>query len=188
MSFPKRVVAFAPNTGEELWMCQGLNPLVYTSPLFSEGVIVAMGGFNGMALAVRAGGKGDVTDTHRLWHHARTKQRIGSGVIHDGHVYILDDPGIAECIELQTGQVVWEERLRGPGPTSNSWGSMVSAGDKLYVANQSGDCFVLRASPTFTVLATNSIPERTIGSLAVSDGEIFIRTYENLWCISSDGP
>jgi outer membrane protein assembly factor BamB len=185
MTFPKRVAAFDPSSGEERWTCQGLNPLVYTSPLHHDGVIVAMGGFGGSALAVKTGGHGDVTETNRLWHQPKCRQRIGSGVIAGDHIYILDDPGIAECIELKTGKSIWEERLKGPGNTAQSWGSMVGADGRLYVVNQGGDAFVLKASPQFEVLATNSLGETTMGSIAVSDGELFIRTHDALWCIGS---
>jgi outer membrane protein assembly factor BamB len=183
MTFPKRVCAFEPKSGRELWTCGGLNPLVYTSPLYSAGIVVAMGGFSGMALAVKADGAGDVTATHRLWHHPRTKQRIGSGVIAGQHIYILNDPGVAECWELTTGKLVWEERLKGTAPKVDSWSSMVLAAGNLYVINQGGDAFVLKASPKFSVLATNSIGETTMASLVPSDGNVFIRTYRQLWCI-----
>ena len=184
MNWPGRVAAYAPETGNELWTCSGLNPLIYTSPLYSDGIVVAMGGFMGMALAVKADGAGDVTGSHRLWHHPKTKQRIGSGVIQDGHIYILNDPGVAECYELKTGKQVWEERLVGQGPDNSSWSSMVLAGDRLYVINHSGDTFVLKASPKFESLATNSLREPDNASLAVSNGDIFIRTHQALWCIA----
>ena len=142
-----------------------------------------MGGFSGMSLAVTAGGDGDVTESRRLWHHPKTKQRIGSGVIHEGHIYILNDPGVAECFELKTGKLVWEERLKGPAAKSDNWSSLVRVGDRLYAINQGGDAFVFRASPKFEVLATNSLRETTIASLAMSDGEIFVRTYQALWCL-----
>ena len=186
VAWPKRMLALEPTTGKELWSCTGLNPLVYTSPLYDakSETVVAMGGFNGMSLAVKAGGSGDVTESRRLWHHPRTKQRIGSGVIHDGHIYIHNDPGVAECFELPTGKLVWEERLKGPGPKSDNWSSMVLAGEKLYAINQGGDTFVLKASPKFEVLATNSLGQTAMSSIAPSDGELFIRTHKSLWCIS----
>ena len=187
LSWPKRLVAFEPKTGKELWSCGGLNPLVYTSPLYdrTKNIVVAMGGYNGMALAVKAGGSGDVTESRRLWHHPKTKQRIGSGVIYGGHIYIHNDPGVAECWELETGRLVWEERLRGAAASADSWSSIVLAGERLYVINKGGDTFVLRASPKFEVLATNSIGEATLASLAPSDGELFIRTHKNLWCVGA---
>ncbi len=188
LSWPNRVLGFEPASGRELWSCTGLNPLVYTSPLYdpSTGIVVTMGGFNGMALAVKAGGSGDVTLSRRLWHQDRTRQRIGSGVIHEGFIYVLDDPGVAECVELETGKGLWEERLRGPAATSDNWSSMVVADGRLYAINQGGDAFVLRANPKFEMLATNSIGEPTIASMAVAGGEVFIRSHEALWCIGGE--
>ena len=185
MAFPRRVAGLDPKTGKEFWTCRGLNPLVYTSPLYDDGIVVAMGGFAGSALAVKPGGSGDVTDTRRLWQIPKTKQRIGSGVISGGHIYIHNDPGVAECFELPNGKLVWEERLKGPGPKSDSWSSMVLSGERIYVVNQSGDTFVLKASPKFEVLATNSLSETTISSIAVSNGALFIRTHKALWCIAA---
>ena len=184
MSYPKRVCALDPKTGREFWSCRGLTALVYTSPLYDNGVVVAMSGFSGSALAVKMEGLmiGDITED-RLWLHPKAKQRIGSGVIHDGHIFISSDAGVAECFELKTGKLVWEERLAGPGPTASSWSSMVLADGKVYSVNQSGDAFVLKASPKFELLSTNSIGEKTLASLAVSDGQIFVRTYQNLWCV-----
>ncbi len=185
MEWPRRVASYDPLTGKERWTCRGLNPLVYTSSLHSRGIVVAMGGFNGMSLAVKTGGSGDVTDTHRLWHHPKTKQRIGSGVIAGEYIYILNDPGVAECFELKTGKVVWEERLKGLGK-SDSWSSMVVAGDHIYVSNQGGDTFVLEASPTFKTLSTNSLHEPIFSSVAVSKQNLFLRTHKALWCISAN--
>jgi outer membrane protein assembly factor BamB len=142
-----------------------------------------MGGFGGKALAARAGGEGDVTESRRLWHHPKTRQRIGSGAIYDGRIYILTDPGFAECWELETGKLVWEERVRGSGAKGDNWSSMVLSGDRLYAINQSGDGIVLRAAPKFELLATNPIGETTMASIAPSDGELFIRTHRALWCI-----
>jgi outer membrane protein assembly factor BamB len=185
LSWPKRILALDPQSGRELWNCAGINSLVYTSPLYDKEsqVVVAMGGYMGMTVAVKAGGSGDVTETRQLWRHPKTRQRIGSGVIAHARIYILNDPGVAECFELATGQLVWEERLKGPAAKSDNWSSMVAVDEKLYVTNQGGDTFVLAPSTKCEVLATNSLQETTISSIAVSDGEIFLRTHKALWCI-----
>ena len=186
MSYPNRVAAFDPSNGKEVWSCKGLNPLVYTSPIYDNGIVVAMGGFRGTAMGVRAGGKGDVTATHQLWTRPKEKQRIGSGVFANGHFYVLNEDGVSQCIEAKRGKVVWEERLRGPGGNGKSWSSMVVAGDKLYAINQSGDAFILRAAPRYQLLAVNSLGEMTQSSMAFSEGEIFVRTYKALWCITKN--
>lgn len=184
MSWPKRLVAYEPKSGRELWTCSGLNPLVYTSPVCAEGIVVTMGGFNGMAMAMRAGGTGDVTDSRRLWHHPKTKQRIGSGVIHDGYIYIHNDPGVAECFELKTGKRIWEERLIGSDPSGANWSSVLLADGNCYTVTQGGDCFVFKASPQFELLSVNSLREPSNSSVVPSNGELFIRTHQALWCIS----
>jgi outer membrane protein assembly factor BamB len=183
VSWPNRLVAHEPKSGSEFWTCAGLNPLCYTSPIHSDGVIVAMGGFSGSAIAVRTGGVGDVTESHRLWQHPRTKQRIGSGVIHDGHIYVHNDPGVAECFELKTGRLVWEERLKGSSPTGRNWSSVTLADGKCYTITQGGECFVFRASPTFEQIAANSLGEPSNSSIVPAHGDLFIRTHQALWCI-----
>lgn len=183
MAFPRFLRAFDPATGTPLWNCDGMNPLVYASPIFGDGIVVGMGGFFGTTIAVPAGGKGDVA-AQRLWQSARTKNRLGSGLIHEAHIYILNTDGIAECIELKSGKTVWMERLRPRGAKGESWSSMLRSGDRLYILNQSGDCLVLKAAPKFELLATNHIgTELTNASLAVSDGRLYIRTHSHLWCI-----
>jgi outer membrane protein assembly factor BamB len=87
---------------------------------------------------------------------------------------------------LKSGETIWTERLPGTGGSSASWSSPVLAGDRLYVPNRNADVFVLKATPNFELLAVNSIGgEPMNASLAVSDGDIFIRTGKNLWCIGT---
>jgi outer membrane protein assembly factor BamB len=136
------------------------------------------------AIAVKPGGSGDVTDSNRLWRLEDAESCIGSGVIHEGHIYLISQEGVAQCLELKTGKQIWEERLRGPGRRSSSWSSMLLADGTIYVPNQSGDVFVLRAGPKFEVIATNSVGERTNASLAAAGGELFLRTDNSLWCFA----
>ena len=171
-----------PKTGEELWRCDGLGKLVYTSPVCKDGVVVAMSGYYGPALAARAGGKGDVTQTHRLWRHdQRNPQRIGSPVIVGDHVFILNESGVAHCFELKTGKETWQHDKR-LGSEIN-WGSFVVANGRLYATNQAGETIVLSAGPKFERIAVNAIGEKVLASIAISDGDIFIRSHKHLWCI-----
>jgi outer membrane protein assembly factor BamB len=186
MSWPSVLKSYNPRTGELLWTCHGLerdqatSALVYTSPLVSPDVIVAMGGFSGPSLAVRTGGTGDVTETHRLWRVRSGPQRIGSGVIVGPHIFMANEPGTFQCIEGQTGQELWTERL-GKG----IWGSLVYADGRLYVTNLEGETLVLAAQPTFEILSRNPLNERTLASIAIANGAIFIRTYQHLWCVQA---
>jgi outer membrane protein assembly factor BamB len=185
LSLPGRVVGFDAASGQELWSLPGIGTHVKASPVYGEGVLVAPGGGpRANALAVKLAEAEDGQAPDRLWLRERFRNRIGSGVIHEGHFYTVSEVGIAECLDLKTGRTVWEERLRGAGARSAVWASLVRVGDRLYAPAQSGDVFVLRASPTFEVLAVNSVGNETIhGSLAIADGGIFIRTSQHLWCI-----
>jgi len=182
---PEKVRALDPHNGKEIWSCGGLSKLVYTSPVHADGIVVAMSGFHGPALAVRTGGKGDVTSTHRLWRHSeKIPQRIGSAIIVDEKVYILNEEGLAQCFDLKTGKEVRQkERLS----SERSWGSMVSGAGRLYVTNHAGETLVIKADPSFEILAKNKLDERVLSSIAVSDGEIFIRSYKHLWCLGEVG-
>jgi outer membrane protein assembly factor BamB len=187
-SFPGRLVAYDPQSGQQLWISKGLGGTIYTTPVSGESAIVAMssGPGGGDAIAVRPGGNGDVTESQRIWRLERIESQMGSGVIHDGHLFTLSQQGIATCMDLQSGKTVWEKRLRGSGSRGGSWSSMLLADGKIYVPNQSGDIFVLAASPTFEVLATNSVDEPTNASLAASNGDLIMRTDNSLWCFTAD--
>ena len=175
MTFAEWMRAYDPKTGKELWSCDGLNPLIYSSPMYGEGVLIGSGGYGGSTIAVKPGGSGDVT-ANRLWQKVRDKQRIGSGVIAGGFLYILNTPGTAQCIDLKTGETKWEERLTGGSGRSESWASMVLAGGRIYVPNQGSDTLVIRASPTFEKLAANALGDGMMNaSLAVSDGGVMVR-------------
>ncbi len=184
MPFPMEMKAFNPQTGDVLWTCGGLNPLIYTSPVYWDGVVVSMGGYKGNSIGVNAGGSGDVTDTHRLWHLEQHNGGIGTGVVKDGYYYYQNSGGVAYCLDMNTGETLWEDRLPGAG---KSWGSFVLVGDLIYSLSQAGDTVVFEASPEeLKVVAQSDIAEETNSSLAISNGEVFLRTHQALWCIAAE--
>jgi outer membrane protein assembly factor BamB len=171
---------FDPKSGEELWRCEGLTKYVYTSPLYGNGVAVAMSGYGGAALAVKLGGAGDIT-SDRLWHHEMNTQRVGSGMVIGDHVYIVEESGVPHCYNLQTGEEVWQISKRPNG--GNTWGSMVHADGRLYVLMRNATTLVFAAAPEYELLAENRLPdESTNSSIVFSNGDMFIRTFKHLWC------
>ena len=187
VAFPNRLAAYDPKTGRQLWFSKGLPDAVQTTPLWDEktGAVIAAGGdmSGGTMIAVRPGGSGDVTDTHRLWRQSRLKGSIGTGVVHDGRVYAVSSDGFAACYDAKSGNRLWQKRLEATGERGSSWSSMLLADGKIYVPNQSGDVFVLAAGREFEPLATNAMNEPTNASLAASGGALFLRTDKSLWCI-----
>lgn len=179
-----QLAGLEPRTGSVLWQATNGGIQAKTSPIAGEGVVVMSGDLKASEIAVRLGGKGDVTETHTLWRKEPPKRRIGTGVIRGGHYYGVQTAGLADCLELETGKVVWEERLRSSGANTAAWSSVMLAEDRLYLVNQAGDVFVLRASPQYELLAVNSIGERSNSSVVPADGELFLRTHQALWCIA----
>ena len=173
---------YDPTNGKILWQCEGLGNEVYAMPVAgpSGKIVVGISGHNGPTMAVRVGGKGEVTSTHRLWRtETKNPQRIGTGIIHEGLLYISNANGLFECLDVETGTVVWRQRLGG-----NLWGSIVMGDGNLYVGNLEGDTFVLRSGSKFELLSRNSVQEESYAALAISQGDVFLRTYEHLYCIS----
>ena len=176
--------AFNPDTGAELWSVGGMNPLVYSSPTYGEGQIVAMGGFFGAFMILPPGGGGDRTAERTIYERRMKRHTIGSPVIHEGHVYVAVTDGYLQCYRLATGTLLWEERIPSTGSSGQTWASMVRAGDRLYAMNQSGDTVVFRAAPKFEVLAVNPLGELSNSTPAFSSGDVFLRTERTLWCVS----
>ncbi len=183
-TMPTRVLAYAPEDGQVLWSCDGIRgpkgDLAYSQPLIGDDLLVAIGGFQGPGLALRLGGSGDITESHRLWRNETNPQSIGSGVFIDGHIYRPNaGPGTLECLEPKSNKVLWTER------SGSSWGSIVHVAGRCYVTGQDGSTVVFRPNPEkYEGLARNPLGEPSNSTIAVSDGEIFIRTFQHLYCIA----
>ncbi|MEX2561206.1 MAG: PQQ-binding-like beta-propeller repeat protein [Pirellulales bacterium] len=185
VSLPRHVQGYDPRTGEVLWSCDGLGDLVYTSCLVEGPMAVAMGGYHGPAIGFKLGGSGNITETNRLWHVSeRNPQRIGSGVIIDRHIYMANADGVAQCLELATGKEIWKDRLPGGGV----WGSILAADGRWYVTNQAGTTHVFAPNAEkLELLASNELGEPSNSTPALSDGQIFLRTFGHLYCVE-EGP
>lgn len=192
LSWPGFVKSYQPKSGELLWQCAGLSKdkstdkLVYTTPLVTNDVVVAMGGYSNAWLGLRpttpegANLSGDITESNRLWRHPSAPQRIGSGVIVGDHIFMVNEPGTAQCIEWKTGRILWTERA-----TTTTWANLLHAEGRLYTTSLDGETIVFAATPEkFEILARNKIPERTLASLATAHGAFYLRTYNHLWCLA----
>ena len=181
VSFAHHVNAYDPKDGRIVWKCEGLGDLAYTDTLVTDGIGVAMGGFHGPAIGFKLGGAGDMTEKNRLWRQAsRNPQRIGSGVIIGKHIFMANEAGLAQCLNLMTGEEVWKDRL----PGAKIWSSLVLAENRLYVTNQAGTTLMFAPNPErFELLGQNEIGEGTNSTLAFSNGQAFLRTFRHLYCI-----
>jgi outer membrane protein assembly factor BamB len=185
-SMPTRLVAYAPADGALLWSCEGLRfpkgDLSYSSPVLAGDVCISISGFAGPGIGVKLGGSGDVTETQRAWRVEKFPENVGSGVVVDGHLYMpFKGPNVITCIDPKTGKDLWKAR----GTPAQIWGSMTAAAGRIYVTDQKGRTLVIKPNPEkLEILATNELGEDSNSTPAISNGEIFIRTFKGLYCIA----
>jgi outer membrane protein assembly factor BamB len=179
------VTGHDPATGKELWRMDGLNPdnnpfyRIIASPVVVGDIIVAPTRERPM-LAIKAGGRGNITRTHRLWSFDNGPD-VPTPVSDGTLLYSVNDRGVAYALDLQTGKVVYgPQRLR---PDSYS-ASPVLADGKIYITSENeGLTSVYAAGPTFQLLAENPLNDYCLSSPAMSEGQIFLRTTGHLWAI-----
>jgi len=179
-----KILGFDPATGNPLWTCQGVEDYVCPSVVAEGDVVYVIGGRQARAIAVRAGGRGDVTETHKLW-EVRKGSNVSSPVVHDGHLYWAHEGrGSVYCVDAKTGEGGYEERLN-PRP-GRIYASPLAADGKLYYVSRDAGVFVLAARPEFELLAHNKIDtDASIfnGSPAVAGGRLLLRSDRALYCI-----
>lgn len=178
-----KVLGFDPATGRQLWSCAtDIGWYMVPSLVHGDGVVYAIGGRTGGALAVRAGGSGDVTASHRLWKLSKGSN-VSSPILHEGHLYFLhENLGILNCVEAATGRPVYEERLER---AAQFYGSPVLAAGRLYAVDRRGTVFVAAARPRFELLARNECSDRSSfdASPAFDDDRLLIRSDRHLYCL-----
>jgi outer membrane protein assembly factor BamB len=180
LSFPRAVRGFDPETGKELWKCEGLQDgYLCPSVVSKEGVVFVIGARSGGALAVKAGGSGDVSTTHVLW-RKQVGSRVPSPAIHGDYLYWVNDGGTAYCLKTKDGEKVYQEKVNG-----SFYASIVIADGKIYAVSQNAGAFVLAVGPKFEQLAYNKLADDSTfnGSPAISQGQLFLRSDKSLYCI-----
>ncbi len=183
VSSQRQVQSYDPTTGEELWRCDGNLFEVIPTPVAAHGLVFCTSGRAGPTLAIRPGGRGNVTETHVAWQTTRGSPFVPSPVVYGDYLYTLNDmSGIITCLDARTGETVWQERLGRPQREGIS-ASPVVVDDKLFVTNDDGVTFVMKTGPAFELLHTNDMGERTLASPALVDGVWYIRTVSELIAI-----
>jgi outer membrane protein assembly factor BamB len=176
----KWILGFDPKTGNELWRCKAIDDYICPSIVSHNGILYALGGRSSKAFAVRSGGRGDVTNTHKLW-QADAGANVCSPVVHDGHLYWISDRNRnAYCLNLSDGSVRYSEEVR-----QQPYASPLLADGRFYIVTRNGGTLVLAAKPQFEQLALNKLEDRSTfnASAIVYNGTLILRSDENLYCI-----
>jgi outer membrane protein assembly factor BamB len=194
-----------PLTGKLRWYAAtGSQGGAYPTVISRDGLLYVFGGRGTGGTAWRAGGQGDVTDSHFLW-SSRSGSNVPTPLLHDGHLYWVDDQGTARCVNAYTGQTAYERRLEGmadrrtpdesrgrggygAGGGPAVYASPVYADGRWYAVTRRRGSFVLTAKPEFELLAQNRFEaddSQFNASPAISDGQLFLRSDRFLYCLAT---
>ena len=196
IAVPSEVWSLNPDTGKLRWYAEtALTGNVGPSVVVADGTVYATGGFPGTgSVAVRAGGKGDVTKTHVAW-SSNNGSYIPSPVVYRGRLHFVNDQGFAVCLDAKTGSLVYKERLPGASSGGGGFGakpfyaSDVIANGNLYAVSRRNGTFVIAATPEFKLVAQNKLAADGSdfnATPALSGNQIFLRSNRFLYCIEAD--
>jgi outer membrane protein assembly factor BamB len=175
----ERIDAFDPATGKLLWHAGSERQTPIPSVVFDAGAIYTSRGYrNSDILAIRAGGRGDVTSSQLKWRMPNGGSYVPSILQYNGLLYMTNEVGVVTCADAATGQKVWQKRLEGI-----FFASPVAGGGKVYMVSETGETFVLRAGREAEVISTNDLRERFVASPAIAGGRIFLRSDGTLFAL-----
>ena len=185
VSSQHKVTAYDPATGTELWSVTGNKFEVIPTPVVGQDLVFASSGRAGPTIAIRAGGRGDVTDSHVVWRSSKGAPFVPSAIIVDEQLYTINDmQAVVTSFEATTGKVLFQGRL-GRAPREGFSASPVTVDGKVFFTNDEGETFVLKTGPEFELLHVNRLGARTLASPALVDGRWYFRTQNELICIGS---
>jgi len=175
----ERIDAYDPGSGRLLWYAGSPRQTPIPSAVFHSGTIYMVRGYrNSDFMAIKPGGRGDVTESNILWRGAHVASYVPSILYYKGLIYVTNEVGIVTCADATNGKRVWRKRLGGI-----FFASPVAGDGKVYMLSETGETYVLSAGREANVLAKNNLDERFIASPAISNGQLFLRSDGNLFCI-----
>jgi outer membrane protein assembly factor BamB len=179
ISGAKHVRSYNPDTGEQYWFVQGPTEQFAANLVYTDGMFMMTGGWPSLhILGIRPDGEGNVTKSHVVWHLREGASYVPSPIAAGKHFFLVADNGSASCLEARTGKRPWREQLG-----RHHSASPVSANGNLYFIDDAGVTHVLKAAPSFEVVARNALGEPCRASPAIARGQIFIRGTKHLYCI-----
>jgi outer membrane protein assembly factor BamB len=184
VSYKEHVRGFDPNTGSELWNCEGVQDYVVPCVVVNDGIAYVLGGRKNQSMAIRLGGTGDITESHRIW-ETNIGANVTSPVYHEGHLYWISDRGIANCTNAATGESVYRERV---STSDRVYASTLLAGNRMYLTTRDNGVFAVALGPEYNELAHNVIDgddSSFNATPAVIGDQLLFRTNQYLYCIGA---
>jgi outer membrane protein assembly factor BamB len=173
-------ISYDPATGAELWRVRhgGMNSAV--KPLFGHGLVYITAGDGGTALvAVRPDGSGDVTKSHIAWGFGKSVPKRPSQILSGDHLYMINDEGVASCLEAKTAKIMWQKRVGGKFRASP-----IVVGGNIYCFSLNGEIKVFAASPEYKLVAEGKLGDGFQASPAVVGDSMILRSLTHLYYVA----
>ncbi len=186
----KFIRGYDPRTGRELWKLGGSSDITAPTPVFSDNLIIVASGRQPEApiFAIRPGASGDITLRGRsrandfvAWSRLRRGPYMPTPLIYRGSLYILNNSGILDSYDLETGEEIYRRRIPHAGFGFSA--SPVAADGKMYLSGEDGDMLVIRAGPEPEVIATNPMGEPLMATPALSQGTMYVRGARHVFAV-----
>ena len=132
-------------------------------------------------MAIKPDGSGDVTNTHVVWQTRDGAFYVPSPASIDNYLLTTMTTGKLHCLDVATGKILWIENM---GP---QYSSPVIANGLIYMPKDDGVITVIKPGTKFEYISKNPLGEKMFASPAISNGKIYIRGFQNLYCISANG-
>lgn len=177
-----RISGIDPLTGTELWHCKGIQDYVISHPLVQDDIAWCSGGKQSRLIAVRLGGNGDVTNTHRLW-DSPVVANVPSPILYDGKIYVVGENSILQQFDMKSGKLGFKRRVKCSGRV---FSSMVKTKDYFYVSAPGNGIAVIDPSKDFKVVSANLLDKDasdTLSCCAIADDQLFYRNDEWVYCV-----
>lgn len=173
---------YDPRTGGQIWVCDGPSEQMVATVVHGHGLIFSLGGYpERRLLAIRKGGTGDVTDSHVAWKTHKSIPYVPSPLLYGDYLHVVADEGVYSCFDPRTGDVLQRRRV-----SKHISSSLVGADGKVYITDDTGLTTVLANNGKYEVLAANELGEEVYSTLAISQGNLFLRGVDHLYCIGPD--
>jgi outer membrane protein assembly factor BamB len=188
----KHAGGYDPWTGKELWKLSGGGDIPVPTPVVAHDLVFLSSahGQKRPLAAIREGATGDITPAdeakpgeHIAWYLPRDGIYMQTPIVYGDYLYACRDNGLLTCYEARTGKQIYRERL-GQGATGFT-ASAVAGDGKLYFTSENGEIYVVKAGPTFDLLATNAMNEVCMATPAISDGNLIVRTEDHVYAIAA---
>jgi outer membrane protein assembly factor BamB len=170
------VESFDPATGKSLWTYPEVNRFPIPVSMVDAGILYLSRGYRSSPyMAIRLGGRGDITNTHVAWRVPTGGPYVSSILHYQGVIYMSTDNGILSAVDAKNGERLWQERVGG------TFSASPIAGDgKVYFVSEGGETIVIKAGRSYELVARNRIDGHFVASPAAGGGKVFLRADDRL--------